>query len=193
MVIPYGFKSRLSHQKTAYTLCGLFFLFTGLEPGRVSALRKRFGESFLAESVRAVPHAKRGVTRASSMRCAAPQTVKSRLSHQKTAYTLCGLFFLFTGLEPGRVSALRKRFGESFLAESVRAVPHAKRGVTRASSMRCAAPQTVKSRLSHQKTAYTLCGLFFLFTGLVVGRVSALCRTPCKPPPKACAGSNMTE
>ena len=111
----------------------------------------------------------------------------------KTAYTLCGLFFLFTGLVVGRVSALRKRFGESFLAESVRVVPHAKRGVTRASSMRCAAPQTVKSRLSHQKTAYTLCGLFFLFTGLVVGRVSALCRTPCKPPPKACAGSNMTE
>ena len=223
VVIPYGFKSRLSHQtesgrnsrsdsfflgsfvardespipptfpKAVYTLCGLLFLFWGLEPGRISALRKRFGESFLAESVRAVPHAKRGVTRASSMRCAAPQTVKSRLSHQKTAYTLCGLFFLFTGLEPGRVSALRKRFGESFLAESVRAVPHAKRGVTRASSMRCAAPQTVKSRLSHQKTAYTLCGLFFLFTGLVVGRVSALCRLPCKPPPKACAGSNMTE
>ena len=85
VVIPYGFKSRLSHQKTAYTLCGLLFLFWGLEPGRVSALRKCAGGTFLAESARAVPHAKRGVTRASSMRCAAPQTVKSRLSHQKNS------------------------------------------------------------------------------------------------------------
>jgi len=46
---------------------------------------------------------------------------------------------ILRGLEPGKVSAFRKCAGGTFLAGSARAVPHAKRGVTRAGSMQGAA------------------------------------------------------
>ena len=65
---PCRFKSCYPHQKNSSYFCTGCFFITRLEPEKVSAFGKCAGGTFLAGSARAVPHAKRGVTRADSMR-----------------------------------------------------------------------------------------------------------------------------
>ena len=54
----------------------------------------------------------------------------------KEQVLLCLFFVFFTGFEPEKVCAFRKGSGGAFSAQSARAVPHAKREVSRANSMR---------------------------------------------------------
>ena len=76
----------------------LFLLFgnvKGFEPEKVSALIKCAGGTFLAGSARAVPHAKRGVSRAGSMPGAARQTVEScHPSHVGAKFALLRQLFM---------------------------------------------------------------------------------------------------
>ena len=93
---PCRFKSCYPHQKNSSCFCTGCFFITGLEPEKVSAFKKRFSESFLAGSARAVPHAKRGVTRADSMRAqrsrrSSPVTRTSR--EPRRAIRVRGFFF----------------------------------------------------------------------------------------------------
>ena len=100
---------------------------------KVSAYRKCAGGTFSAESARAVPHAKRGVSRAESLRGEAAADGRAFYRCQKEASAnryLLLFYFNSKGFEPVKVSAYRKCAGGTFSAESARAVPHAKRGMS---------------------------------------------------------------
>ena len=63
---------------------------------------------------------------------AAPQTVEPFTAAQvsKCQSVLASFLFYQKGFEPVKVSAYRKCAGGTFSAESARAVPHAKRGMS---------------------------------------------------------------
>ena len=143
----------------------------GLEPGKVSAFGKCAGGTFSAGSARAVPHAKRGVSRAGSMQGAAAADGQVLLSAPNQKESLWRLFLILQvilrGLEPGKVSAFGKCAGGTFSAGSARAVPHAKRGVTRAESLQGAAAADGQVLLSAPKNSPHFCvGCFFVKTAL---------------------------
>ena len=117
-------------------LASFLFYQKGFEPVKVSAFGKCAGGTFSAESARAVPHAKRGVTRAYSLQ--AQRRRRSSLlplpKRSKCQSVLASFLFQFKRIRASKVSAYRKCAGGTFSAESARAVPHAKRGVSRAYS-----------------------------------------------------------
>ena len=79
-------------KKTVRTFARAVFFITGLEPEKVSAFKKRFSESFLAGSARAVPHAKRGVTRADSMRAQRSRRSSPLIRTKSERVALAALF-----------------------------------------------------------------------------------------------------
>ena len=67
------------------------------------------------------------------------QAVRHRIlppQPSKEQVLLCLFVVFFTGFEPEKVCAFRKGSGGAFSAQSARAVPHAKREVSRTNSMR---------------------------------------------------------
>ena len=95
---------------------------------KVFALRKQFGELFLAKSVKPVPKCKafgwlsEVVCKAKPQQTPSPVVPTKQKSNRLSAIAF--LFYLdYIGSNLMKVFALRKQFGELFLAKSVKPVP----------------------------------------------------------------------
>ena len=169
-IVPKEVQVLLSAPNQKESLWRLFLILQvilrGLEPGKVSAFGKCAGGTFSAGSARAVPHAKRGVSRAESLQGEAAADGQVLLSAPNQKESLWRLFLILQvilrGLEPGKVSAFGKCAGGTFSAGSARAVPHAKRGVSRADSLRGKAAADGQVLLSAPKNSSHVCVGCFL-------------------------------
>ena len=107
----------------------MFYLeYTGSNLVKVFALRKQFGELFLAKSVKPVPKCEAfGWLNETVCKAKPQQTPSPVVPTKQKAIVKRRLLFLFyleyTGSNLVKVFALRKQFGELFLAKSVKPVP----------------------------------------------------------------------